>query len=533
MQLSLDGVAESKSTSISIDVYSLKFKECKDIFPVKIIRPINKYPVDHQEQLSLVLDDLTENDLELDSFVADNPKRAFLRNSVQFCGKFGCEYCFQQGVPFRCTTTQESLGIVQKIQKQRLDISAKLEKLRNENENDVVEIEAMESLIKNLEEAEKIAKKQRPSTHIVWPANTRNGEPRTKEKVLEIVEKLEQGIEMSHFERKGIKGRSLLLNLERFRYVSGVSTEYMHSVALGLVKRMLELCFSVGETRTRSVKRQLTPPDEFNEIMKNIKVSRESSRRARKLDLAVLKAQEMRNILIIYFPVITQCLKGFDKEIRLWELLAFMIRACIVPENEYENVNVNSIKYCQQHFYLMYQQIFGTKNCTYSVHVVSSHLRKMRENGPLTETSAFKFEAFYGELRNAFQPGTVSVLKQMLQTVLLKRILSKHVCSEKIYYSAKDTALECNSLVYVYRNNTHFMYKIKKIENNDFICNRLGNHPYESEHTSVLNWQTVGVYRKGGLCSENVTIKREDIAGKVNKVQNYLITCPANVLREK
>lgn len=77
-----------------------------------------------------------------------------------------------------------------------------------------------------------------------------NGEQRTKEKILEIVEQIEAGSNLSASERKGIKGRSILLNLERFDYVIGLPTEYMHSLALGVVKRMVELCFSVGETRS-------------------------------------------------------------------------------------------------------------------------------------------------------------------------------------------------------------------------------------------------------------------------------------------
>ena len=528
----MDGVSESRSTSISLDVYSIKFLGCKAIYPVKIIRPINKFPIDHQEQLSTVLESLSENNLQLQHVVADNLKRAIIRNSVQFCGTFGCEYCFQPGVSFRSTTSQESVSLFQSIQKQRKDICDKIDSL-NRND-DLIEIEALRNIDKSLEDAEKIAKTQRKSTHIVWPANTRHGEPRTKEKILEIVEQLEEGNEMSHQERKGIKGRSLLLNLEYFNYVIGVPTEYMHCTGLGLVKRLLELCFAVGETRTRVSKRTLSSPNQFNDLMKLIKVVREFSRRARKLDLSVMKAQEMRNILICFFPLVTECLKGFDKEIKLWEMLAFMIRACILPEIEYVNVNKNAIKFCQNNFYLLYEQLFGAKNCTYSVHVVSAHLMDMRESGPLTETSAFIFEAFYAELRNSFQTGTVSVLKQMLSTVLLKRIICKHVCSEKIYYSPKDTALECNSLIYVYENNAHVIYKIHTIENEDsFICNRLGNHPFESVQTNTLNWSTVGVYKKGPLSSEDTAVRRENVAGKVLKVNNILVTCPLNVLREK
>ena len=528
VQLSLDGVSESKSTSVSLDVYSLKFAGCRDIYPIRIIRPIQKSLVNHQEQFSLVLNAMLEKNLELRNMVADNPKRSFLRNSLQFSATYGCEYCFHAGESLQ-SNQAENVALVAKIEKQRREI---LEEIQNVEENNELQIENLQKIMQNLSETENLVKKSRKSSHIVWPANTIGGEPRTKEKILDIVEQIEAGHDLSHSEKKGIKGRSLLLNIEHFDYVLGMSTEYMHSLALGVVKRLLELCFSVGECRSREIKRPLTSPDIFNELIMKVKFFKEFSRRARKLDLAVLKAQELRNILIFFFPIITKSLEGYDREIKLWELLSFMIRACILPESEYANVNVNHIKYCQKNFYTTYQSLYGKRNCTYSIHVVIAHLIQMRAMGPLTEVSAFKFESFYAELRRSFQPGTVSVLKQMFQNVLLKRMLSKHVCEEKIYLREKDTPLECNSLIYTYTNNVHVVYKIKTIDDDNLVCNQLGNHP-TNLNTSMLDWSSVGVYRKGGLSSLYSNINRNEICGKVIKVENLLITCPANILREK
>ena len=528
--LSLDGVAETKSTNTSLDVYSLKFKRCKDIYPIQIIRPLNKLSIEHKSRFSDVLSDLSNNQLLLLGIIADNPKRSFLRDSVHHSGRFACEYCFQPGVTYRSTTKEESEAILAKIERQKNEI---FEKLKNEkNKKNIPEVKTLENILESLKEAEKMAKKQRQSTHIVWPANTRDGELRNKEKVLDIVSRIEANEGLSQAERKGIKGRSLLLDIEHFDYISGVQTEYMHLVCLGIVKRLLEQCFSIGETRSRVLKSPLASPNNFNELMKKIKVVREFSRRARHLDLSVMKAQELRNILLFFYPLVIECLES-DHEKKLWEMLAFMVRACIIPDIEFQNVNINHVKYCQRNVYVLWEQIFGPRNCTYSLHVFCSHLLTMRESGPLTETSAFSFEAFYAELRRAFQPGTVSVLKQMFQSVLLKRILSKHSCAERIVYKEKDTALECNSLIYVYENSCHVMYKIISIDQDNFICNKLGNHPIESKLTSMLNWSSVGVYRKGGQCSLEVPINREDVAGKVIKVDKYLITCPVNILREK
>lgn len=533
MFLSLDGVSETKSTSISLEVYTIKFDGCRDVYPVKILRPIKKEAVNHHEHFRTVLDAISEENLIIKCVVADNPKRAFMRDSLQHSAKFAYEYCFECGVPYSQTHAGPSSEILKKIQQQKSEIIEQISAL-DEN-TDSVKIQSLNYLVQSLEAAEKIAKKDRPPSNIVWPANTFNGEKRTKEKILAIVEKLEAGENLTHSERKGIKGRSLLLDLDYFDYVNCMPTEYMHLLSLGVVKRMLELTFTVGETRSRNTKRPLTPAHFFDDLIKNTKVPHEFPRRLRTLDLSVLKAQELRNICLFFFPFITQCLEGNEKEIKLWEMLAFMARACVIPEEEFSSVNVNSIKYCQKTFYTMYQQLFGEKNCVYSIHVFLSHLLSMRTQGPLTESSAFIFESFYAELRNSFQPGTCSVLKQMMEKVILKRILSHHVCSESLYFRVKDTALECNSLIYVYESNAHTIYKIKSIHENEnqFICNRLGNHAVELPTTNMLNWSSVGFYRKGGLSSLNIIVPKENVSGKVLKVGKYLITCPANILREK
>ena len=292
-------MAESKSTSVSLDVYSLQFKGCKDIFPIKIVRPLKKQHLDHQLLLASVLDEVITNQLKIGAMVADNPKRAFLRNSLQFCARHGCEYCFQPGVSFRKINSEQSNILLQKLSQQKQDLENQISLLNIET--DTVQIQSLKNIVENLDEAEKLARKKKASSHIVWPSNTRHGEPRTREKIMEIVEKIESGIELSAAEKKGIKGRSLLLDIEGFDYVVAIQTEYMHLFSLGFVKRLLEQCFCIGESRSRIIKTKLASPVQFNDLMKKIKVVREFSRRARSLDLAVMKAQEMRNILLFFF----------------------------------------------------------------------------------------------------------------------------------------------------------------------------------------------------------------------------------------
>ena len=159
----------------------------------------------------------------------------------------------------------------------------------------------------------------------------------------------------------------------------------------------------------------------------------------------------------------------------------------------------------------------------------------MRINGPLTATSAFDFENFYAELRRSFAPGTQNPLKQIFQSVLLKRILRTHSCHVPVYYSSKDTPLESNSVIYEYdnENNDHTFYKIKKIlVSGQFLCCKIGKYPAVFDNVS-LPWETVGVYRKGPLTSKEVILDPSETCGKGIIVGNLIITCPVNILEEK
>ena len=103
IKLSLDGVSECRSTSTSLDVYSVKMHECHNIYPLRIIRPLTKHYVDNQSQLKKVLNDINMNDSILTHVIADNPKRSFLRNSQCHGARYSCEYCFTQGQCLRDT----------------------------------------------------------------------------------------------------------------------------------------------------------------------------------------------------------------------------------------------------------------------------------------------------------------------------------------------------------------------------------------------------------------------------------------------
>jgi hypothetical protein len=64
-------------------------------------------------------------------------------------------------------------------------------------------------------------------------------------------------------------------------------------------------------------------------------------------------------------------------------------------------------------FYKLYEKLFGKDDCSYNVHVFSSHITQIRCAAKLTKVSAAPFEASYAPVRNSCAPGTQSVGQQV------------------------------------------------------------------------------------------------------------------------
>ena len=495
---------------------------------MQLVRPIGKFKVDAQEYLDNFLADVCENHCKIECFIGDSKKRSDARAAKGHSAYFPCEYCECRGQLLH--ELDSSLKLRKKtLQKQKDDILIKLSSA-NDN-NDQNEIQILNSMLNSVNEGMKVLNSK--NNKIVWPASSRNGELRTIEKVNDIVNKIENGDILSLEESKGIVGRSLFLDIPYFNYVEDIPPEYLHSTCIGVVKRCIELTFNVGETRQRNTTRKLSLASKFNELMACIKVVREFSRRARNLDFSVMKGQEFRNIILFFFIIVVDCIEEKAKERRLWLLLAYAIRLCVLPNEEFDMSDPDIIDYCTKHFYALYEQLFHVTNCSYNTHVVGSHLRIMRVHGPLTLTSAFGFESFYGEMRNSFVPGTISPLKQILEKVLIKRKLAPHSCKPPIFYSPKESALESNSYVYTFKEKEYNFYKIMSIEEGNMECAKVGKYEVSFPETPTLDWGKVGVFKAGGISDEIVQIPKDEIAGKMIKVKNILLTCPINVLEEK
>ena len=93
VNFSCDGVADSKSSQVSLDVFSISFPECSTVYPITTIKPTKKSAIDFVHELTIVLDDLKDNNVQIINVLADNPMRALMRLFKNHSSYYSCEYC--------------------------------------------------------------------------------------------------------------------------------------------------------------------------------------------------------------------------------------------------------------------------------------------------------------------------------------------------------------------------------------------------------------------------------------------------------
>ena len=325
LQLSMDGVQESKSSTVSMDIYSVKFEHCQKVYPIRLIKPINKNKYDEQEHLKMVIDDINRNMYIISKAILDNPKRSMVRCALCHSATYGCEYCEACAVVVQDFNVEKELAsIKKKYEIRRKNIYNTIELLKEspgtvlskarDNEK-IAELQAVLSNLKSEEDAEK--KCLNKKKHLAWPFSTMTGRLRTVDLIKYMVSKIVNSPhELDKHETKGFKGKSHLLYQENFHFINDLPCEYMHSGCLGVVKRLLEHTFSFpNSSRDKVSNRKLSDTSTFNEKIKKIKFFRECNRRARNLDLSVIKAQEYRNIILFFFPLVIDCIQeDYPKE---------------------------------------------------------------------------------------------------------------------------------------------------------------------------------------------------------------------------
>ena len=96
--ISVDGVNETNSSSRSLEIVSVMFPGCKEVFPCLIHRPEphQKKKLRHYFEVYLegLLEDIVSCSTTIKKAVLDAPERAACRKQKQHGGYFSCDMCY-------------------------------------------------------------------------------------------------------------------------------------------------------------------------------------------------------------------------------------------------------------------------------------------------------------------------------------------------------------------------------------------------------------------------------------------------------
>ena len=96
-----------------MDIYSTSFTNCRVIYPMTIIQPLNRFPVPYRDHLKNIIDDLHSSQCVITKFIGDNPKRAIVREALNHAARYACEYCVSKAE--RSNTVKTSNPELQRI----------------------------------------------------------------------------------------------------------------------------------------------------------------------------------------------------------------------------------------------------------------------------------------------------------------------------------------------------------------------------------------------------------------------------------
>jgi len=294
--LSVDGVVENHSSGVSLEIYSIKFGKCRNIYPVVIYRPHRGRTVKGYKYLELlmpIINQVLANGMKLDLIVCDAPVRAKIRRFLNHNGYFGCEYCYAKG--------EFSGGVRWPFH------GSKGMKLRTSKQTAA------------------IAKRAQ----------------REKFKKVKITDKRDLF--------QGVKSHSPLLDVPGFDLIRDIPVEYMHNFCLGVYKQAFKATFEFADEphSKKSIKMKKNSLSEFdvpklhsiaglNEKVWATRLPSDFSRRSRDV-IPTYTAEEWRMLGIVLFPLVVEAISSEDKK-EIFLLLAYIMRAYISDDDTYKRL---------------------------------------------------------------------------------------------------------------------------------------------------------------------------------------------------
>ncbi len=471
--LSMDGVPLDHSSSLTMEIVSIKLRDCNQILPIGVHIGTSK-----EKNLDRIFDPIIEElaslNVKITSIIADSPQRVTLLNMDAVTAYFGCSKCYARG-------------------------------------------EANQ---------EKREKGDRKGPAVVWPIETLWQLKRTMTSWLE-------DIEASKFAKQhGIKGdtplRKLVQDLNQ-----DVPLDTFHVLYLGLVKRLLKQLLKIKDAGPTGIMKEVKAKiDTDLKDTKCIQYPSDVSRHPRPINLAVYKSSELRNLATAAFYILTEAFEYYHQPAasKLWGYFIYLVKAFLLPNELYIQLESScNLKAIMNTFYRLYIKVCKKRTCAPNVHMFH-HLLEARSTEEFSQMSTEPFESAYAVLKRCYQPGTKSQGKQMLQRLytLLLAQEDKHSCSRKIRIRPKTKAKYNDSLI---ATKEHLFYRVEgKLASGNYACKRLVICRFEYPHAPSLNFQKLWTHRLLGELPTLREISPSNVMGKVVLCRDVLTLLPVGAL---
>lgn len=236
-------------------------------------------------------------------------------------------------------------------------------------------------------------------------------EMRTKQHYLDCCAQLEQmQSNRKTSDVKGIKGKSILFDLEYFDPIIQCQPDPMHNLFLGCTKQLLSIWLNKKNKGCdfHLSKEKVTMIDQR---LYEIKTYSECSRVPRSIsDFSNYKASELFNWLFIYARY---CLIGTVLTGEYYRHFYAFVDCC---EQLYSGgislQNINDVEKKLFRFVKDFQRLYGVQNMTFNVHLLTHISETVRQFGSLASVSLFPFENMNGIL-GSFLKGPKGPLIQL------------------------------------------------------------------------------------------------------------------------
>lgn len=296
-----------------------------------------------------------------------------------------------------------------------------------------------------------------------------------------------------------------MIALTDFDIINGFAIDYMHSVLLGIVRKLMSLWFDQRNYREKYYIRKHI--EEVNKRIQQIHLPTEIQRRPRSLnERSNWKANELRSWLLIYsvgtlYKVLP--IAYLNNYIKLIAAIAIYLQSSI-SETDLQNAReyINA-------FLIEFEQLYGEENMLYNLHTIS-HLPDCVTNlGPIWSYSNFPFENNNGKL----------VSYVLSTTAVLNQICSKYgLCRTIIYSNFDEKVLQFQNLM---SKKSHLVTSLNQpkllgapvlyhFNNSDFVS---------YSRVSIKNVMfSSAEYCKNKKCNDSVVKLKSNVYGTIFKI---------------